>query len=98
MLLSCAKVLSIKRVAVTSCTAAVLYGRKPPKPDPAEYALSKTLAEEAAWKSKENATDLDVMNPAFVIGPPLHPTLNYSVEMIPNLVNGNELQKQSVCN
>ncbi|KAB5541008.1 hypothetical protein DKX38_013982 [Salix brachista] len=55
------------------------------------YALSKTLAEEAAWSfAKENATDLVVMNPSFVIGPLLQPTLNLSVEMILNLVNGAE--------
>uniref|UniRef100_A0A6N2L6G2 NAD-dependent epimerase/dehydratase domain-containing protein n=1 Tax=Salix viminalis TaxID=40686 RepID=A0A6N2L6G2_SALVM len=55
------------------------------------YALSKTLAEEAAWSfAKENATDLVIMNPSFVIGPLLQPTLNLSVEMILNLVNGAE--------
>ncbi|KAG5238463.1 cinnamoyl-CoA reductase family protein [Salix suchowensis] len=55
------------------------------------YPLSKTLAEEAAWSfAKENATDLVVMNPSFVIGPLLQPTLNLTVEMILNLVNGAE--------
>ncbi|KAJ6716160.1 ALCOHOL DEHYDROGENASE-RELATED [Salix koriyanagi] len=55
------------------------------------YPLAKTLAEEAAWSfAKENATDLVVMNPSFVIGPLLQPTLNLTVEMILNLVNGAE--------
>nr|TKR91590.1 putative cinnamoyl-CoA reductase family protein [Populus alba] len=55
------------------------------------YALSKTLAEEAAWNfAKENATDLVTLHPSFVIGPLLQPTLNLSVEMILNLVNGAE--------
>ncbi|KAM1064525.1 hypothetical protein TB1_027903 [Malus domestica] len=53
------------------------------------YALSKTLAEEAAWKyAKENGIDLVTMNPGFVIGPLLQPTLNVSVEMIQNLITG----------
>ncbi|KAL0387926.1 UNVERIFIED_CONTAM: Tetraketide alpha-pyrone reductase 1 [Sesamum radiatum] len=41
------------------------------------YVLSKTLAEEAALKfAEENGMDLVVINPAFVIGPLLQPTLN----------------------
>ncbi|KAL0456175.1 UNVERIFIED_CONTAM: Tetraketide alpha-pyrone reductase 1, partial [Sesamum latifolium] len=41
------------------------------------YLLSKTLAEEAALKfAEENGLDLVVINPAFVIGPLLQPTLN----------------------
>lgn len=51
--------------------------------------LAKTLAEEAAWKfAKENSIDLVTLNPGYVIGPLLQPTLNESVEMILNLVNG----------
>lgn len=53
------------------------------------YVLSKTLAEEAAWKfAKENSIDLVTINPGFVSGPLLQPTLNGTVEMILNLVNG----------
>ncbi|KAM3686448.1 hypothetical protein ACJW30_10G003600 [Castanea mollissima] len=53
------------------------------------YALSKTLAEVAAWKFvKENAIDMVTINPGFVIGPLLQPTLNTSVEPILKLVNG----------
>ncbi|GMP41535.1 hypothetical protein CsSME_00011604 [Camellia sinensis var. sinensis] len=45
------------------------------------YQLSKTLAEEAAWKfAKENGIDLTVINPGWVIGPFLQPTLNATVE------------------
>ncbi|KAL0291434.1 UNVERIFIED_CONTAM: Alpha-N-acetylglucosaminidase [Sesamum calycinum] len=41
------------------------------------YALSKTLAERAAWKfAEENGIDLVVMNPGFMSGPMLQPTLN----------------------
>ncbi|KAI3498131.1 hypothetical protein L1887_33900 [Cichorium endivia] len=41
------------------------------------YALSKTLAEDAAVKfCKENDLELVVINPGFVIGPVLQPTIN----------------------
>ncbi|XP_073142547.1 phenylacetaldehyde reductase-like [Henckelia pumila] len=53
------------------------------------YCLSKTLAEEAAWKfSKENGIDLVAMNPGYVIGPILQPTLNYTSEAFLNLIKG----------
>ncbi|GAB4835238.1 hypothetical protein Ancab_000147 [Ancistrocladus abbreviatus] len=53
------------------------------------YRLSKTLAEEAAWKFvKEKGIDMVVMNPSVVIGPLLQPTLNVTNSMILNLING----------
>ena len=53
------------------------------------YELSKTLAEEAAWKfSKDNSIDMVTINPAMVIGPLLQPTLNTSAAAILNLING----------
>lgn len=53
------------------------------------YVLSKTLAEEAAWKfAKENGIDMVTINPAMVIGPLLQPTLNTSAASIANLLNG----------
>ncbi|GMP41534.1 hypothetical protein CsSME_00011604 [Camellia sinensis var. sinensis] len=53
------------------------------------YQLSKTLAEEAAWKfAKENGIDLTVINPGWVIGPFLQPTLNATVEVVLNVING----------
>ncbi|XP_073114203.1 phenylacetaldehyde reductase [Elaeis guineensis] len=53
------------------------------------YVLSKTLAEEAAWKfSKDNSIDMVTINPAMVIGPLLQPTLNTSAAAILNLING----------
>ncbi|CAN0901780.1 Phenylacetaldehyde reductase [Linum grandiflorum] len=43
------------------------------------YVVSKTLAEDAAWKfAKEKGMDLVAINPAMVIGPLLQPTLNTS--------------------
>lgn len=51
------------------------------------YALSKTLAEEAAWRfTKENGIELVTLHPGFVIGPILHPTLSLSPEAIFNLI------------
>ncbi|KAM2065543.1 hypothetical protein ACFX16_028798 [Malus domestica] len=53
------------------------------------YMLSKTLAEEAAWKyAKANGIDLVTMNPGFVIGPLLQPTFNLSMEIIQTLITG----------
>ncbi|GAV70972.1 Epimerase domain-containing protein [Cephalotus follicularis] len=53
------------------------------------YVLSKTLAEEAGQKfAKENGIDLVIMNPGFVIGPLLQPTLNETTKFFLNLING----------
>ncbi|KAF7833705.1 cinnamoyl-CoA reductase 1 [Senna tora] len=53
------------------------------------YVLSKTLAEDAAWKFvKENNMDMVTINPAMVIGPLLQPTLNTSAAAVLNLING----------
>jgi nucleoside-diphosphate-sugar epimerase len=53
------------------------------------YVLSKTVAEEAAWKFvKEKGIEMVTICPPMVIGPLLQPTLNTSCEAILNLVNG----------
>ncbi|XP_058722028.1 cinnamoyl-CoA reductase CAD2 [Vicia villosa] len=53
------------------------------------YVLSKTLAEDAAWKFvKENNIDMVTINPAMVIGPLLQPVLNTSAAAILTLING----------
>ncbi|CAH8327176.1 unnamed protein product [Eruca vesicaria subsp. sativa] len=58
------------------------------------YALSKTLAEDEAWKfAKANEMDLIVMNPGLVIGPILQPTLNISVAVVAELTKGKDLFK-----
>ncbi|KAL7202512.1 hypothetical protein ACSBR1_034061 [Camellia fascicularis] len=55
------------------------------------YVLSKTLAEDAAWKfTKEKGIDMVTINPAMVIGPLLQPTLNTSAAAILNLINGSQ--------
>ncbi|KAB1226402.1 Tetraketide alpha-pyrone reductase 1 [Morella rubra] len=52
------------------------------------YVLSKTLAEEAAWKfSKEEGLDMVAINPAMVIGPLLQPTLNTSAGVIHTILS-----------
>lgn len=53
------------------------------------YLLSKTLAEESAWKfAKEKGIDLITINPGMVIGPLLQPTINASAEEILVFLNG----------
>ncbi|KAL3732669.1 hypothetical protein ACJRO7_029336 [Eucalyptus globulus] len=53
------------------------------------YMLSKTLAEKAAWEfAKENGIDLVTINPGYVIGPILQPTVNLTVQTILNFING----------
>ncbi|XP_062174245.1 phenylacetaldehyde reductase-like [Alnus glutinosa] len=55
------------------------------------YHLSKTLAEEAAWKfAEECGIDLVAINPGFVIGPFIQPTPTFSVEGFLKLVNGTQ--------
>ncbi|CAH1416520.1 unnamed protein product [Lactuca virosa] len=56
------------------------------------YPLSKTLAENAAVEfCKNNGLELVVINPGFVIGPILQPTLNISSESFIGLIeNGTE--------
>ncbi|KAK6144051.1 hypothetical protein DH2020_020871 [Rehmannia glutinosa] len=99
---SCAKTPSVKRVVLTSSMAAVYFNGKPRTPDvvvdetwwsdpESWYVLSKTLAEDAAWKFvKEKGIDMVSINPALVIGPLLQPTLNTSSAAILNLINGAE--------
>ncbi|KAF3452518.1 hypothetical protein FNV43_RR02951 [Rhamnella rubrinervis] len=55
------------------------------------YVLSKTLAEDAAWKFvKEKGIDMVSINPAVCIGPLLQPTLNSTVARVLNLINGTD--------
>ncbi|ESQ35921.1 hypothetical protein EUTSA_v10008138mg [Eutrema salsugineum] len=103
---ACKNADSVKRVIVTSSTAAVLVREPPLGPndvvdetffsDPTTcmetkfwYPLSKTLAENAAWKfAKGNGIDMVAVNPGFTIGPLLQPILNFSVEIIVDILNG----------
>ncbi|KAL9305554.1 putative cinnamyl-alcohol dehydrogenase [Arabidopsis thaliana] len=103
---TCKETPSLRRVILTSSTAAVLF-RQPPVEasdvvdetffsDPSLcretknwYPLSKILAENAAWEfAKDNGIDMVVLNPGFIFGPLLQPTLNFSVELIVDFING----------
>ncbi|KAK9051359.1 hypothetical protein SSX86_027986 [Deinandra increscens subsp. villosa] len=57
------------------------------------YPLSKTMAEDGAFKfAKENGLQLMAINPGYVIGPVLQPTLNLTSEGIMNMIkNGKEV-------
>lgn len=53
------------------------------------YVLAKTLQERAAWRLAETSRfKLIVINPALVIGPSLTPHLNFSLEVLLNLLKG----------
>lgn len=53
------------------------------------YALSKTLAEKAAWKfCEENKIDLVTVLPSFVVGPSLPPQLASTAADILGLLRG----------
>jgi len=97
--------LLLKRVVVTSSLASVIFNSRPQSPgvidetwfsdaeyckqNKAWYQLSKTLAEETAWKfAKEKGIDIVTINPAVVIGTLLQPTLNASCDKILQLMNG----------
>ncbi|XP_048426344.1 phenylacetaldehyde reductase-like [Pyrus x bretschneideri] len=55
------------------------------------YFLSKTLAEDTAWKfARGNGIDLVSLNPGHTIGPLLQPTLNVSVELLQNIMRGTQ--------
>jgi len=102
---ACAKASSVKRVIVTSPVAAVIFNSRPRSPGVVDetwfsdaeyckqtkgwYQLSKTLAEETAWKfAKEKGIDVVTINPAMVIGTLLQPTLNTSCAAILQIMNG----------
>ncbi|KAF1899131.1 hypothetical protein Lal_00019253 [Lupinus albus] len=91
ILKSCVKSPSVKRVVLTSSIVSVLYNSEPLTPEAVwqPYILSKTLAENAAWKFvKENNIDMVTIHPALVIGPLLQPELNATSELVLNLING----------
>ncbi|EMS49381.1 Dihydroflavonol-4-reductase [Triticum urartu] len=62
------------------------------------YVLSKTLAEEAAWKyANDNGLEIITINPTMVIGPLLQPTLNTSTEAILKFINGSSSTYANFC-
>ncbi|KAI5679750.1 hypothetical protein M9H77_00977 [Catharanthus roseus] len=103
--LTAAKQLGVRRLVVTSSISAIVPSPNWPadrvkneecwadeeycKQKEIWYALSKTLAEKAAWEfAKEKGLDIVVVNPGTVMGPVLPPTLNASMLMILRLLQG----------
>jgi dihydroflavonol-4-reductase len=94
----------VKRVVITSSTAAVAYGHAP-RPEPFDesswtnldgadvqpYVKSKTLAERAAWEfvAREGAgLELAVVNPVGIFGPVLGPDFSGSIGIMKALLDG----------
>ncbi|CAN1222173.1 Anthocyanidin reductase ((2S)-flavan-3-ol-forming) [Linum grandiflorum] len=62
------------------------------KPPTWGYAVSKTLAEKAAWKfAEENNIDLVTVIPSLVAGPPLTADIPSSINLALSLLTGNEV-------
>jgi dihydroflavonol-4-reductase len=95
----------VRRVVLTSSTAAVRYGgdtvptrplteedwTDPVNPRLTPYALSKTLAERAAWSLMHGseATDrLTVVNPGTILGPVMSRHRSYSLQAIQRMLGG----------
>ncbi|GAB4832147.1 hypothetical protein Ancab_006164 [Ancistrocladus abbreviatus] len=100
VLKSCAKSKSVRRVVLISSMAAVAFTGQPINTDVLVdeawfsipslwYQLLKTLAEKAAWKfAEENGLDLVTTNAGCIFGPPLQPTINFSIGIILDLFKG----------
>ena len=94
----------VKRVVITSSTAAIAYDQKPQSQpldetswtnldgiDVQPYIKSKTLAERAAWDfiaRKGGGLELSVINPVGIFGPVLGPDFSGSIQIIKSLLDG----------
>ncbi|MEV4536478.1 NAD-dependent epimerase/dehydratase family protein [Asanoa sp. NPDC049518] len=91
----------VRRVVVTSSTSAIAYRSGDGPHDEAQwtdvshplgrraYVRSKTLAERAAWQTAANLrTELTVICPGTMLGPPTTPRLSYSVTPVALMLNG----------
>ena len=102
--LKAAQAAGVKRVVLTSSFAAIGYGHDADagtfdestwtdlsgtRPVPA-YQTSKTLAERAAWDfiASHPGTELAVVNPVAILGPPLGRDHGTSVELVDRLLKG----------
>jgi len=92
-----------RRVALTSSFAAIGYTPKPSgefteddwtdpdMPGLAPYPRSKAIAERAAWdflRSEGGGTELTVINPTFILGPPLTAETGSSMYLIKAMFSG----------
>jgi dihydroflavonol-4-reductase len=94
----------VKRVVLTSSSAAITYGRGPPparfdethwtdinRGDVHSYAKSKTLAERAAWDfiaREGGGLELSVINPVLVLGPVFGSDYSPSILLVKRLMEG----------
>lgn len=96
--LRAAKEAGVRRVVLTSSTAAVSNGHPTEElrteadwsvPERSSaYAKSKTLAERAAWDfARESGLELVAVNPAMVLGPLLTPVVTTSIQVVHRLLN-----------
>ena len=97
-----AKAAGIRRVVLTSSSAAIIHDGKAgaldegdwcdvDAPQTSAYSRSKTLAERAAWEMvTDGDTALTVINPGFVLGPPLDAHYGSSVSVVRRLLKGRD--------
>jgi dihydroflavonol-4-reductase len=94
----------VKRVVLTSSSAAIAYGHKPRRtpfdetdwtdvssPDVPAYQKSKAVAERAAWDfiaSQGGGLQLSVVNPVAILGPVLGADYSPSIQLIQRLMDG----------
>lgn len=101
--LRAAREAGVRRVVITSSTAAIAYGHAPQKQpfdetswtnldgaDVQPYVKSKTLAERAAWDfvAREGGPELAVINPVGIFGPVLGPDFSGSISIMKALLDG----------
>ncbi len=104
--LTAAREASVRRVILTSSSGAITVKDAPQNgmafteedwtdvnhPAATPYFQSKTLAEQAAWENAKNddGIDLTVINPTFVVGPPLDQNFGTSIRVIERLLIGKD--------
>ncbi len=100
--LKAAREAGVRRVILTSSTAAVVDGGVKgmqdetnwadlTRPDVSVYTRSKTLAERAAWEfARREGLALTVINPGFVLGPPLDANFGSSVGVVRRILRGRD--------
>lgn len=100
--LTAARAAGVMRVVLTSSTVALIDPLHrglmnettwcdPEAPNTSAYTKSKTLAEAAAWAfASQQGMSLTVVNPGFVMGPPLDHHYGSSISVIARLLRGKD--------